>query len=157
MSDVAACTRCGAKEQTGRLCAYCGSLLGAAASVEEQRAALDELQRLLAATTSVDARRKLLQTGYLPDDEGLLVQAGVSVVPLVEFANAGDAAAARLSAIALKLKLLSAPAPATQKAIGEFEARCREHEHGNARFFYGCIGVVLALVAFAVWLAFLRR
>src|SRR5689334_7827243 len=97
------CHACGAPTKGTYVCAFCGAMIHPSTAADEQRRALDEYQN---AVTKADenGKRALFRTGFLPEDKSLLIEAGVRLVPFLQFGLLGDDAAGRLEAIALKLK-----------------------------------------------------
>ena len=149
MAD-AKCSACGAPSAGTYVCGYCGVLTQARADIDSQRKALDEFHALLQKAED-EARKTLLKTGFLPDHKALLIEAGLRMVPLVQFGS-GDPAASRLEAIALKLKLMPQDEESA-RAVREFEDRVRAHWATDRKFTWGCVIVVLGLIVAAIWLA----
>ena len=147
MADT--CHACGANSKGTYVCAYCGVLMHQTESVEDQRRALDEYQG--AVTKADDAARKaLFKTGFLPDHKSLLIEAGLRMVPFIEFAGTGDEATGRLEAIALKLKLMPSDSETT-RAIAEFEDRIKAHQRADRNFTTGLVIVILAMIGAVLW------
>jgi uncharacterized Zn finger protein (UPF0148 family) len=154
------CPHCGAVF-TGLICDYCGALAGMTSTPEEQRKALEELHNLIARSPR-ERQVALLKNGYLPDDTAALIDAGLKCVSLMDDdevrADRTDAAARRLDAVVIKLRLRP-PDSEISHALKLFKERIDKNNH--AKFWYGFLGFsifgVLALATiFLVWYIFRR-
>ncbi|MCP4142616.1 MAG: hypothetical protein GY755_20445 [Chloroflexi bacterium] len=130
------CPSCGAPG-AGRICEFCGTLLAVPINTSEEKEALNDFHHLLAGQDEAEKRVAFLQHGFIPEDPSNLIDAGVRSVALIDF-NAdedepGNAAANRLRAIMLKLKIMEAPTPDITRAISEFERVLNKHEHIEKR------------------------
>lgn len=153
---AASCTNCGATI-AGRVCAFCGTLDGAEGGRAEEPLAIAELHRFISEATPEHAA-KLLLHGFLPAAPETLIDAGTRTLVLLDegsFSALGKAAARRLDAIAVKLKV-SEGGPAAERAAAEFEARVakfaagvKEDDRSSNRI--GLIGlfVVIGLLGWA--------
>ncbi len=143
------CHACGANAKGTYVCAYCGVLTHQMESIEDQRRALDEYH---AAVSKADelGRKSLFKTGFLPDHKALVIEAGLRMVPFIEFAGTGDDATGRLEAISLKLKLMPTDAETT-KAISEFEERIKAQRRADRNFTTGLTIVILAIIGALLW------
>jgi hypothetical protein len=82
---------------------------------------LEEYHRDLSGKAPPD-QASVLRNGYLPDDPGALVEAGVRCIPLIESETTAIVAAAldRLQAVIFKLKL-GRETPETRRAVERFQ------------------------------------
>lgn len=147
------CPQCGAAAGERWVCEYCGSLMRHSADPGDQRQALEELHRLVQAADD-EKKEALLRNGFLPDHKKALLEAGLRLVPLLDLIGAEDAAAARLRAVILKLKLLPEDAE-VRTAVEQFEAKLRERRSESNRFAAAFVLLVLGLLAALVYV--LRR
>lgn len=118
------CLQCSAP-LNGLVCEYCGSLANLHMNRDEEMQALTEYHNiLLKLEEKPEAEIKMLSKGFIPSNPDVLIEAGVRVIPLIDFTNTSDdvveAAARRLDAISLKLRLLP-PTPEIARALKEFE------------------------------------
>ena len=99
----------------------------------------------------------MLLNGFLPDHPAVLVEAGMRCVPLIDMGNTAagevEAAAKRLRAIVIKLRLLAQNKQA-EKAVAELEAILDEYKKADQkmnRFLLGCfVFLVFACVVMAI-------
>lgn len=155
---ASSCDRCGA-EIAGLVCRACGARLGKASDVEAERKALDELHLHLSGAEPT-AQHKLLATGFIPDHAPNLVEAGLRCVALLDSHDTtsptSKGAVGRLSAIVAKLRIVG-ETPETTRALQEFAARVDDWKGRDRRLDRivggGCLLVLAALVAGAIWLA----
>ena len=152
----AKCAHCGAALD-GLVCKYCGAASSATEDLEKQKRALEEYHGLFVSRDD-DALVKLLKNGFLPDHGTLLIDAGLRCVSMLDDSavdyKVTDAAALRLEAIVMKLKL-KVPDRENEKAIEMFSAKLKEHKaSGNRDAIYGitAIVVIIAVTALALWL-----
>jgi len=155
------CPHCGAAF-TGLICDYCGALAGMTSTAEEQRRALEELHRLIA-NSPREKQVLLIKNGYLPDDTAPLIDAGLKCVALMDDdevkADRTDAAARRLDAVVIKLRLRP-PDSEISRALQLFKERLEKNN--KAKFWYGFMGFAifgaLALaIIFLTWYIFRRQ
>jgi hypothetical protein len=154
------CPHCGAA-YTGLICDYCGALAGMTSTPAEQRRALEELHNLIARSPR-ERQVLLIKNGYLPDDTAALIDSGLKCVALMDDdevqADRTDAAARRLDAVVIKLRLRPPDSEIT-RALQLFKERLEKNN--KAKFWYGFMGasvfLVLALaIIFLVWFIFGR-
>lgn len=151
----AKCAHCGAALD-GLVCKYCGAASAAIEDMEKQKRALDEYHGLFASHDK-DALIKLLKNGFMPDHTKLLIDAGLQCVSMLDDSalnyKVSDAAALRLNAIVLKLKLKASDREA-EKAIAMFSEKVKEHKKsGDRDAIYGltAIAILAAIIAAALW------
>lgn len=129
------CPSCGAPGST-RVCAFCGTLLVVPVDTADEKEALDDFHHLLTGQAEKEKQVLFLQHGFIPDDPSNLIDAGIRSVALVDYdsneTEPGNAAANRLRAITLKLKLMNTT-PEVNRAIKEFESVLGKHEHIEQR------------------------
>lgn len=118
------CLQCSAP-LNGLICEYCGSLANLHMNRDEEMQALTEYHNiLLKLEEKPEAEIKMLSKGFIPSNPDVLIEAGIRVMPLIDLTNTGDdvveAAARRLDAISLKLRLLP-DTPEITQALNEFE------------------------------------
>jgi len=123
------CLQCNAP-LNGLVCEYCGSLARLHMNREEEMQALTEYHNiLLKLEEKPEDEIKMLSKGFIPLNPDVLIQAGIRVMPLIDLTNTGDdvveAAARRLDAISLKLRLLP-DMPEITQALEEFETFSEE-------------------------------
>jgi hypothetical protein len=152
----AKCAHCGAALD-GPVCKYCGVATGAVEELDRQRRALDEFHNRLVSLDKGE-QVKLLKSGFMPDHNIVLIDAGLRCVSLLSDSPTniaiGDAAALRLEAIVMKLKLKPSDYE-TEKAIARFSERLKEYKaQGNRDTIYGltAIAVIIIITALALWL-----
>ena len=154
------CPHCGASF-TGLICDYCGALAGMTSTAAEQRRALEELHQLIAKCPR-ERQVMLIKNGYLPDDTAALIDAGIKCVALMDDdevkADRTDAAARRLDAVVIKLRLRPPDSEIT-RALQLFKERL--DKNNKSKFWYGFMGFAafgaLALaIIFLVWYIFRR-
>jgi len=140
----------------GPVCKYCGVASVSTEDLDRQRRALDELHSLLISREKTE-QAKLLKHGFMPDHAIVLIDAGLMCVSMLDDSavdyKVTDAAALRLEAIVMKLKL-KVPDRESEKAIEMFSEKVKEHKaSGNRDAIYGltAIGVIIAITALALW------
>lgn len=122
--------------------------------------ALDELHvTLQEAGSDFERVEALLRNAPLPTTEGLLIEAGTRLLPMLEGEH-GDAACARLGGLASVLHIRAGSGSAGERAKLEFQARIAQHdlqraadERLGSRLLLGCgIGLValVGLVAYVI-------
>jgi hypothetical protein len=121
---------------------------------------LEEYHGVLAGTAPAD-QASVLRNGYLPDDPGALVEAGVRCIPLIESETSAIVAAAldRLQAVVFKLKL-GRETPETRRAVERFQqlldaaarAKNRDMRYGLMAI-AGLLVVIAGIIAYIVRLA----
>ncbi len=163
MDAQTTCPNCGAPVSRA-ICQYCGTQVVPNLSLDEQKQALDIYHGLLAAKNRPE-QLNLLRSGFLPDAPEVLVEAGLRCVPLMEDttdSKLNEAAAARLRAIVLKLKLggqASSAATTISSAVTEFEKQIEQQQKlssyralAGLAILVGGIILVTAIVALIVML-----
>ena len=148
------CEQCGALVG-GLVCGYCGAVPGSVGGIDEQQRALEQYHALLRSRDR-NTRIRLLGSGFLPDYSKLLIDAGLTCVSLIDDFGFGvsDAAAQRLEAIIMKLRLLPQDRE-TQKAIALLQEKSDQHkarsEKDTTRGLIAIAVFISLLIAFAVW------
>jgi hypothetical protein len=150
------CTNCGASS-SGIVCPWCGTRLRAKG---DDTAALDEYHDLLRGAAK-ETRPALLAQGFIPDDEDLLIKAGIGVMPFLDDVMHGEAtaqaASKRLDAIIAKLRIVG-QTDKSIKAVNEFRERLDAYNQKRSRdTLLGCTLLSVAALAvggLAVWLIF---
>ncbi len=147
------CENCGAPLK-GHICPFCGTSFDPSPTLSDQMIALDQLHAALSEAES-ERRVALLTAGYIPEDAGALIEAGVKCIPLVNLAFSATqethAAVDRLRAITAKLRILDRT-PETSRAIGEFSEVIRVFDRKDrSDTLLGCslltILVIVVLIA----------
>jgi hypothetical protein len=148
------CGSCGAPVG-GLICEHCGNLAARLDNAVEENQALDEYHKLLGKLKPEEQRNWLLESGFLPDNREILIEAGIYCVPLLKKISLYDAAAARLEAIILKLKLMPESVQ-TRRAVADFQAKIEQYKLDKRKddiYGFGCLLLILAaLVALGWWL-----
>jgi hypothetical protein len=154
MSAEATCRACGA-ETSGYVCLFCGAPLAVATDATSERQALEELHQAIVHATEDEQRARILANGAIPDDDRVLVDAGLRTAALLDPERYVDqmpgAAIARIESIRAKLRMRSNAA-----ADRELGARVAEYQRGAAREsstgfkIVLVIGVLLALMVVAI-------
>ncbi|HYO90592.1 MAG TPA: hypothetical protein VEQ40_03120 [Pyrinomonadaceae bacterium] len=148
------CNSCGAPI-SGLICGHCGKLTSRLNNAADENHALDEYHKLLQSRTPEEQRSWLLESGFLPDNREALIEAGIYCVPLLKKISLYDAAAARLEAIILKLKLMPHNEQ-TRRAVADFQSKIEQYKLDKRKddvLGFGCLLLILAaIVAFGWWL-----
>ena len=148
------CNSCGAPI-SGLICGHCGKLTSRLNNAADENQALDEYHNLLSKLKPDEQSNWLLESGFLPDNREVLIEAGIYCVPLLKKISLYDAAAARMEAIILKLKLMPESGQ-TRRAIEDFQAKIEQYKLDKRKddiFGVGCLLLILAaIVAFGWWL-----
>lgn len=153
------CLQCNAR-LNGLVCEYCGSLANLHMNRDEEMQALTEYHNiLLKLEEEPDDEIKMLSKGFIPSNPDVLIEAGIRVMPLIDLTNTGDdvveAAARRLDAIRLKLRLLP-DMPETRQALEAFETFAEEFKilHKKQDREGGIIAVLMLVFVIAACLFF---
>ena len=153
------CLQCNAP-LNGLVCEYCGSLANLHMNRDEEMQALTEYHNiLLKLEEKPEDEIKMLSKGFIPSNPEVLVEAGIRVMPLIDLTNTGDdvveAAARRLDAISLKIRLLP-DMPESKRALQEFETFIEEFKllHKKQDREGGIIAVLMLVFMLAVCLFF---
>ena len=148
------CNSCGAPV-SGLICGHCGKLTSHLNNAADENQALDEYHKLLQSQTPEQQHEWLLESGFLPDNREVLIEAGIYCVPLLKKISLYDAAAARLEAIILKLKLMPESAQ-TRRAVEDFQAKIEQYKRDKRKddiYGLGCLLLIsAAIAAFGWWL-----
>jgi hypothetical protein len=151
----AKCDHCGAVLD-GSVCKYCGSGVASTEALDRERRALDEFHAKLMSLGKKE-QINLLKHGFMPDQTIVLIDAGLRCVAMLDDSavdvSVPDAAAGRLEAIIMKLKL-KPPDYEIEKAIARFSERLKDYKaQGNRNAIYGltAIAVLTAIIAAAIW------
>lgn len=146
------CDSCGAPF-SGFICEHCGKLAAHLESAADENRALDEFHKQLQALKPKEQSKWLLESGFLPDNREVLIEAGIYCVPLLKNSAIYDAAASRLEAIVLKLKLTADDTKA-QRAVEDFRAHLKQYQkekRTEAALGIGCLLTILALTITGGW------
>src|SRR5918997_288527 len=119
------CDSCGAPIQ-GLICEHCGKPTAHLANAAEENRALDEYHRLLQ-NLKPEEQRNWLASGFIPDNKEVLIEAGIYCLPLLKTMSVYDAAAERLEAVIVKLKLMPVDRQ-TLLAIEDFQAKIESYK-----------------------------
>jgi hypothetical protein len=148
------CDACGAPAR-GLICEHCGKPTAHLESAADENRALDEFHKYLQELNLQDKRNWLLSSGFIPDTKQVLIEAGIYCVPLLKNMEIYDAAAARLEAVILKLKLMETDEQA-RRAVEDFQAQIEKYrakKRSDDILGVGCLLLLLAaMVAFGWWL-----
>ena len=139
------CPGCGARTSGTFICQYCATLLRPAQDPAAERQALDEYTLLLR-RDDVEQRIRILRTGYMPSDPQVLVDAGLSLIPMLDVGTEGEVAGHRLRAIVIKLKLLAASDPKIGIAKQEFEAALERQRKEDRMYGWIAVAVLVLIV-----------
>lgn len=121
---------------------------------DQEMARLEEYHKDLSAKDAA-ALAGGLRNGYLPDDFGALIEAGVRCIPLIEDERSEvvNAAIDRLQAVIFKLKL-NAETPEVRRALERFQQVIdQQKKQGNKDALYGFLvigGLLVILGGIAV-------
>jgi hypothetical protein len=146
------CDSCGAP-YSGFICEHCGKLAAHLESAADENRALDEFHRQLQKLKPHEQSQWLLESGFLPDNREVLIEAGIYCVPFLKNSAIYDAAASRLEAIILKLKL-TADDPKAERAVQDFQAHIKQYKtdkRTEAALGMGCLLTILALTIAGGW------
>jgi hypothetical protein len=116
-------------------------------SATEEKDALDELHGTLA---RADVSDKILKNAFIPDDIGVLIDAGLRLMPVLESAVAQDGAAGRMRAIVVKLSLHGND-PTAARAARELGDALKRYEHGDRVVGYWVMSIFLLLLGLGVY------
>ncbi|MDM8520358.1 hypothetical protein QUF64_09950 [Anaerolineales bacterium HSG6] len=148
MSLESKCDHCGAYVK-GLVCEYCGAYHKTNHDADIELKALDEYHIYLQKSDKEQDRAKILEHGFLPQHQAVLIEAGVRCIPLVKTEISKDAKAAqlRLEAIVIKLKLMPSDA-AIEQAVTEFQIKIDEAKTYERNFDRGMlVGCVIFLLS----------
>ncbi len=146
------CDSCGAP-YSGFICEHCGKLATHLESAADENRALDEFHKQLQKLKPKEQSQWLLESGFLPDNKEVLIEAGIYCVPFLKNSAIYDAAASRLEAISLKLKL-TADDPKAVRAVESFQAHIKQYKkekRTEAALGMGCLLTILALTIAGGW------
>jgi hypothetical protein len=147
------CDSCGAPCK-GLICEHCGKPTSHLANAADENRALDEFHKLLQ-KLAAEEQRNWLTSGFIPDHKEVLIEAGIYCLPFLKTMSAYDAAASRLEAIILKLKLMHGDRQAVE-AIEDFKAQIETYKstkRSDDLLGIGCaIFILTAMVAVGWWL-----
>jgi hypothetical protein len=147
------CDSCGAPAN-GLICEHCGKPTAHLANAADENRALDEFHALLQ-NLKPEEQRDWLTSGFIPDNKEVLIEAGIYCLPFLKTIPTYGAAASRLEAIILKLKLMHGDQRARQ-AVEDFEAQIATYKstkRSDDLLGIGCALVVLAaMIAVGWWL-----
>jgi hypothetical protein len=147
------CGSCGAPVK-GLICEHCGKPTAHLANAADENRALDEFHELLQKLKPGE-QSDWLSSGFIPDNRDVLIEAGIYCLPFLKTMAVYNAAASRLEAIILKLKLMHTDQQARQ-AVEDFKAQIavyKSTKRSDDIFGMGCLLLVLAaMVAVGWWL-----
>jgi hypothetical protein len=147
---ITRCNHCGSKVTT-LLCAFCGTPSRAMPSLHEEMEAVRELQNLIQAAPQ-EQQIKLLTTGYIPTAPDALVEASLSLLPLLDDGSVDDlseSAFRRLEALVTRLRI--AGSAANPRALEELEARLARHRKADRNTGILAVLMVLTVVGLCAW------
>lgn len=125
-----ACKSCGS-DGRGRVCHFCGTLLSVIESPEAEADAIAELHVAITEAPDDPARARLLANGPLPDDRDVLIDSALRASQLLDPKNYAsetpNAAARRIEAVCMKLRVLAPSDPVADRAVAELEAKLSRH------------------------------
>ena len=145
------CDSCGAHVK-GLICEHCGKPTAHLASAADENRALDEFHKLLQ-KLKPEEQRNWLTSGFIPDNKEVLIEAGINCLPFLKTMSVNEAAAARLEAIILKLKLMHGDEQA-REAIEDFKAGIAAYKSAKLSdnlLGMGCAGLILAAMGAVSW------
>ena len=152
------CQGCGS-EVRGRICHFCGSVVGRIETPEGEAEAIQELHVAIGEAPDDKARARLISNGPLPDDRDVLLDAAFRATQLLDPKNYSyetpHAALRRIEAVASKLRVLAPSDEVAQRGVTELEKRVsefraavvREEHEGNTAVFWILVVAVALLVA----------
>lgn len=127
------CRSCGS-EARGRVCHFCGSLVGRIESPEAEAEAIAELHVAISDAKDDKARARLLANGPLPDDRDVLIDAALRAAQLLDPKSYADetphAAVRRVEAVCMKLRVLAADDAVADRGVAELEKRLGSFKAG---------------------------
>lgn len=149
---AATCTTCGAPDQGGFVCHFCGLPTRTLASAEEEARALGEYHVALTNAEDEKVRVRLLENGFLPSQTEVLVDAGLRMLPTLENAVAEHQAAGRLQAIISKLRIAGgASAGSAADELARHLARYRRSDRVMGYWVMGILGGLLFAIGWWIW------
>ena len=145
------CESCGGRS-VGLVCPYCGLLKQNSTSFAEQEKALQELHTIIRQAAEKD-RAEIIRNGFIPDHKSLLVDAGLMMVTTLNVGSVAhrvdEAAAGRLKAVLMKLRLLqedtTAEVAELEQELARFEKQSKDDLTLGLTLFGGC-GLVLLII-----------
>jgi hypothetical protein len=147
------CDSCGAPAK-GLICEHCGKPTIYLVNAADENQALDEYHKLIQ-KLKPEEQRDWLASGFIPDSKEILIEAGIYCLPFLKNMALYDAAASRLEAVILKLKLMPNDQQ-TRQAVEDFQAKIESYKstkRKDALFAIGCLLLILAaMVAVSWWL-----
>jgi hypothetical protein len=147
------CDSCGAPTK-GLICEHCGKPTAHLANAAEENRALDEYHRLLQ-KLKPEEQRNWLASGFIPDNREVLIEAGIYCLPLLKTMSVYEAAALRLEAVIVKLKLMPGDQQ-TRQAVEDFQAKIESYKSTKRKddmLGIGCLLLILvAMIAVSWWL-----
>jgi hypothetical protein len=147
------CDSCGAPAR-GLICEHCGKPTAHLENAAAENRALDEYHELLQ-KLKPEEQRLWLESGFIPDSPEVLIEAGIYCLPFLKNMALYEAAASRLEAVILKLKLMPGGRQ-TRQAVEDFQAKIEEYKSTRTKdniMGAGCLLLILAaMVAVSWWL-----
>lgn len=161
------CKSCGS-EARGRVCHFCGTLVGRIESPAAEAEAIAELHFAIGEAKDDAARARLIANGPLPDDRDVLIDAALRAAQLLEPKSYADqtphAAVRRVEAVCMKLRVLAAGDAVAARGVDELEKKLaafaqgvahEEREGGKAALIFLVLGAaLLGGLGYALWAAF---
>jgi hypothetical protein len=138
------CDSCGAPFK-GLICEHCGKPTVHLSNAADENRALDEYQSLIQ-KLKPEEQRNWLTTGFIPDNKEILIEAGIYCLPFLKTMSTYDAAASRLEAVILKLKLMPGDEQ-TRQAVKDFQANLASYKSAKRKDDILGIGCLLAIIA----------
>lgn len=147
------CGSCGAVV-SGLICAHCGKLIAPLNNAADENRALDEYHQQLQKLEPGEKSKRLLESGFLPDNREVLIEAGIYCVPLLKNVAVYESAASRLEAIILKLNLMPGDDRQTRRAVEDFQAQIKQYKvtkRSDDLLGVGCLLLIAAAIIGFGW------
>jgi hypothetical protein len=139
---------------SGLVCAHCGKLAAPLNNAADENRALDEYHKQLQKLEPGKESKRLLESGFLPDNRDVLIEAGIYCVPLLKNVTIYESAASRLEAIILKLNLMPNEDRQTRRAVEDFQARIKQYKatkRSDDLYGIGCLLLIAAAIIAFGW------
>lgn len=147
------CSSCGASV-SGLVCAHCGKLTAPLNNAADENQALDEYHEQLQKLEPGEKCKRLLESGFLPDNREVLIEAGIYCVPLLKNTAIYEAAASRLEAIILKLNLMPGDDRQTRRAVEDFQDKIKQYKatkRSDDLWGIGCLLLIAVAIIMFGW------
>jgi hypothetical protein len=145
------CDSCGALAE-GIICEHCGRPTIHLATQADENRALDEYHKLIQ-KQKPEEQRQWLESGFIPDSKEVLIEAGIYCLPFLQNTSLNGAAASRLDAIMLKIKLMPGDQQ-TLQAIEVFQKKLDGYKSAKKKddlLAIGCLVLILLAMAAVGW------